>query len=147
MRSISILLSFMKLINLRYFYNQRGCALLKQNHDYLLNAAEPWVVYGTMRDLMELKENDPKVLKAKKQLLKHPLIQGLLEELHNWPGTVIASHKSAGQLYHKLEFLADMGLTTDDDDLSLIEKDQGAPFRGRPFSITDEYSGALRRHR
>ena len=87
--------------------------MLKQNTDYLLNATEPWVVYRTMLDLMELKENDPKVLKAKEQLLKHPLMQGLLEELQNWPGTVIASHKSAGQLYHKLAFLADMGLTTD----------------------------------
>jgi len=52
-----------------------------QNTDYLLNAAEPWVVYRTMLDLMELKESDPGVLKAKAQLLKHPLMQGYLR---NW---------------------------------------------------------------
>jgi hypothetical protein len=94
--------------------------MLKQNTDYLLNAAEPWVAYRTMLDLMELKESDRGVLKAKAQLLKHPLVQALFEELQNWPGMVIASHKSAGQLYHKLAFLADMGLTTEDGNLNYI---------------------------
>ena len=94
--------------------------MLKQNTDYLLNAAEPWVVYRTMLDLMELKERAPGVLKAKAQLLKRPLVQALFEELQNWPGMVIASHKSAGQLYHKLVFLADMGLTTADGNLNYI---------------------------
>ena len=35
--------------------------MLMQNTDYLLNVAEPWVVYRTMLDLMSLKENNPKV--------------------------------------------------------------------------------------
>ena len=94
----------------------------KQNIDYLLKAAEPWVVYRTMLDLAGIKENDPKVLKANAQLLKHPLMQDLLEELQQWPGTVLASHKSAGQLYHKLEFLADMGLTGEDSNIAAVIK-------------------------
>ena len=65
------------------------------------------------------------MLKAKEQLLKHPLMQGLLKELEGWPGTVLASHKSAGQLYHKLEFLADMGLTTEDANISTVIKKIG----------------------
>ena len=96
--------------------------MTEQNIDYLLNATEPWVVYRTMLDLMGLKENAPNVIKAKQQLLRHTLMQGLLEELQQWPGTVLASHKSAGQLYHKLAFLADMGLTTADDDIATIIK-------------------------
>jgi hypothetical protein len=96
--------------------------MLKQNIDSLVKAEEPWVVYRTMRDLMELKANEPKVVKVKEQMLKHPLMQGLLGEMHNWPGTVLNSHKSAGQLYHKLAFLADMGFTTADDDLSVVVK-------------------------
>jgi hypothetical protein len=99
--------------------------MLKQNTDYLLNAAEPWVVYRTMLDLEELKENDPQVVKVKEQLLRHPLVRRLLGELEGWPGTVIASHKSAGQLYHKLEFLADMGLTTEDANISTVIKKMG----------------------
>jgi hypothetical protein len=92
----------------------------KQNVDYLLNAAEPWVVYRTMLDLVGLQENDQKVLKVRQQLLKHPLMQGLVKELQGWPGIVLSSHKSAGQHYHKLAFLADMGLTTDDEGISPI---------------------------
>jgi hypothetical protein len=92
----------------------------KQNIEYLLTANEPWVVYRTLLDLMGLKETDPRVLKAREQLLKHPLMQELFKELEGWPGTVISSHKSAGQLYHKLEFLADMGLTTADDNITEI---------------------------
>ena len=97
----------------------------KQNIEYLLEANEPWVVYRTLLDMMELKENDSKVLNAREQLLKHPLMQGLLKELEGWPGTVIASHKSAGQLYHKLEFLTDMGLTTEDANISTVIKKMG----------------------
>jgi hypothetical protein len=94
----------------------------KQNIEYLLKANEPWVVYRTLLDMMELEEKDPKVLKAREQLLKHPLMQELFKELEGWPGTVLASHKSAGQLYHKLEFLADMGLTGEDSNIAGVIK-------------------------
>ena len=99
--------------------------MLKQNTDHLLNAAEPWVVYRSLLDLRELKENDPKVLKVKEQLLKHPLMQSVSRDLDGWPGMVIASHKSAGQLYHKLEFLADIGLTSTDTNVSTVLKKMG----------------------
>ena len=111
--------------------------MLKQNTDYLLNATEPWVVYRTLQDLMGLKENDPRVLKARSQLLKHPLMQGLIEELKDWPGTVLSSHKSAGQHYHKLAFLADMGLTTDDDGIApIIQKAKEHPSEEGLFQLT-----------
>ena len=38
----------------------------------------------------------------------------------NWPGTVIASHKSAGQPFHKLTFLADLGLRASDPQVAPI---------------------------
>lgn len=56
-------------------------------------------------------EDDESVIAVKKQMLGHPLVQGLIKELQEWPGLVLSSHKSAGQLYHKLAFLADLGLT------------------------------------
>jgi hypothetical protein len=48
------------------------------------------------------------------------LIRSLIEELQGWPGTVLKSHKSAGQLYHKLSFLAEIGLTQQDDGISFV---------------------------
>jgi hypothetical protein len=92
--------------------------MLKQNTDYLLNVAEPWVRYRTLKDLMELPENNPEVVKTRQQMLKHPLMQSLLKELDAWPGAVVSNHKNAGQLYHKLEFLADLGLTTADANIA-----------------------------
>jgi len=53
-------------------------------------------------------------------MLEHPLVKGLLEELQQWPGIVLSSHKSAGQHYHKLSFIADIGLTKADDDIPVI---------------------------
>jgi hypothetical protein len=41
-------------------------------------------------------------------------------ELAGWPGTVIASHKSAGQPFHKLTFLADLGLKAGDPGVDAI---------------------------
>lgn len=94
--------------------------IIIKNIDFLLNAAEPWTVYRTLIDINKLDEKNHKVIKAKKLMLEHPLVKGLLEELHQWPGTVISSHKSAGQLYHKLSFIADIGLTKEDDDIMAI---------------------------
>ena len=91
-----------------------------ENMSFLMNAAEPWVVYRTMIDLLEFDEDDPQVRKAREDMLAHPLVKDLMEELKAWPGEVISSHKSAGQHYHKLSFLADLGLTKGDDDLQEI---------------------------
>ena len=81
--------------------------------DWLLEG-EPWIEYGTRRDLLGECEEDPQVLSARKAMLERKQIQNLLFELAGWPGKVIASHKSAGQPFHKLTFIADLGLTADD---------------------------------
>lgn len=91
--------------------------------NFLLNSAEPWVVYRTMIDLAGLDETDGKVQKAKLKMLESPLIEGLIKELNLWPGVVLNSHKCAGQLYHKLSFIADLGIKKEDSDIScLMEK-------------------------
>jgi hypothetical protein len=92
------------------------------NTEFLLDASEPWVVYRTLIDLFGFDEADKKVKDARAKILQHPLIKGLLEKLRGWPGTVLNSHKSAGQLYHKLSFLADVGLKKEDADLSKLTR-------------------------
>ena len=74
---------------------------------------EPWVKYRTRIDLLGQFENEEKVLHARNEMINHPRIQFLLNELKKWPGTVISSHKSASQPFHKLSFLADLGLRRD----------------------------------
>lgn len=82
-------------------------------HDWLLSG-EPWVIYRTRLDLLGQPETDPQVQAARQAMLAHPLVQGLVSELSAWPGPPVSSHKSAGQLLHKLAFLADLGLKADD---------------------------------
>jgi hypothetical protein len=77
--------------------------------DWLLEG-EPWVQYRTRVDLLGESETDPQVRSARQSMLANAQIQNLLAELSIWPWTVISSHKSAGQPFHKLTFIADLGL-------------------------------------
>ena len=81
---------------------------------------EPWVVYGTRRDLMGQSEKAPQVRSARASMLADAKVKNLIKELGQWPGTVISSHKSAGQPFHKLTFLADLGLGAGDPGVDKI---------------------------
>ena len=72
--------------------------------DWLL-AGEPWLAYRVRLDLLGEAENSPPVCNARQALLAEPRLQSLLAELNEWPWTVISSHKSAGQPFHKLTFV------------------------------------------
>ncbi len=87
--------------------------------DWLLTG-EAYIEYRTRLDLLGQAPDDPLVLSARSALLADQKVRALVEELSNWPGTVIASHKSAGQPFHKLTFLADLGLRADDPGMGSI---------------------------
>jgi hypothetical protein len=89
-----------------------------ENLDFLLRSDKPWVVYRTLLDLEGLKEKDKEVRSAKERMVSHPMVKTLIEEVNQWPGKVVNSHKSAGTLYHKLSFLVDLGITEEDADFS-----------------------------
>ena len=108
---------------------------------------DPWVKYRTLVDLLGQPENEPEVAHARKEMINDQKIQLLLEELKDWPGTVIRSHKSAGQSFHKLSFLADLGLRRNDPYIDeIVEKvfehksDEG-PF-GLPMNIPKHFGGS-----
>lgn len=75
---------------------------------------DPWVAYGTRRWLLKRPEDDPETLVARQRMLSHPFITGLVTELQGWPGLSISSHKSAGQQFHKLALVAELGLQAGD---------------------------------
>jgi hypothetical protein len=92
-----------------------------QTIEWLLQG-EAWVEYRTRVDLLGQKENDPKVVAAHKAMLADPKIKALLAELADWPGKVLNSHRSASQPFHKLEFIADLGLNIGDAPVKKIVK-------------------------
>src|SRR5437763_675464 len=75
---------------------------------------EAWIEYRTRLDLLGQNEEDKQVVAARKAMLADPKIQSMLTELSGWPGSVLSNHKSAGHPFHKLEFIADLGLNVSD---------------------------------
>lgn len=117
---------------------------------------EAWIEYRTRVDLLEQTEANPQVSAARKKMLADPKIQSLLAELADWPGVVLNSHKSASQPFHKLEFIADLGLNVSDAPVKAIAKKVMAHQSEQgPFQLTmnipthfggsgkDEWSWAL----
>ena len=116
--------------------------------DWLLQG-EPWVAYRTRVDLLEGPETDPRVISARKAMLVDPKIQALLAELEDWPGAVLSSHKSASQPFHKLEFIADLGLSISDAPVRKIankvmrHQSKQGPFQ-IPTNVPIHYGGSGR---
>ncbi len=114
--------------------------------DWLLQG-EPWIVYRTRVDLLGQSETDPDVVSARQAMGADAGVRGLVAELATWPGTVIASHKSAGQPFHKLAFLADVGLRSTDPGMETIARriferqSAEGPFQ-LPVNISVSYGGS-----
>jgi hypothetical protein len=108
---------------------------------------EPWLEYRTRVDLLEEPETDRQVLAARQAMLADPKIKALIHELLDWPGTVLNSHKSASQPFHKLSFLAELGLAIKDPPVKQIvhkvmehQSEQG-PFQ-LPTNVPVHFDGS-----
>jgi len=113
--------------------------------DWLLEG-EPWIEYRTRIDLLGQSEQDSQVKSARKSMLANAQVRNLLTELSEWPGKVISSHKSASQPFHKLTFMADLGLEVDDPGVDTIvarilnHQSVEGPFQ-LPMNIPTHYGG------
>lgn len=107
---------------------------------------EPWIQYRTRLDLLDQPETDRQVKAARQSMLADPPVRQLVNELAGWPGTVIASHKSASQPFHKLTFVADVGLKADDPKMDrvtarIVRHQSGeGPFQ-LPVNVPTHYGG------
>ena len=114
--------------------------------DWLLEG-EPFVEYRTRLDLLGQAEDAAPVRQARGAMLRDPRTVGLIEGLQGWPGKVIASHKSASQPFHRLTFLADLGVRADDagmgDVVSAVRahRSEEGPFQ-LPLNIPSHYGGS-----
>jgi hypothetical protein len=108
---------------------------------------DPWVEYRTRLDLLGQTEGDAQVRSAREAMLAHAQVRNLVAELSLWPGTVISSHKSAGQPFHKLTFIADLGLKASDPGMDAIisrileRQSSEGPFQ-LPTNIPVHFGGA-----
>lgn len=107
---------------------------------------EPWIVYRTRRDLLRQDEQEATVCAARRAMLENGRINVLLTELREHPDAILSSHKSAGQPFHKLNFLADLGLVATDPGMEpiidnvLVHQSQEGPFQ-LPMMISPAHGG------
>jgi hypothetical protein len=87
--------------------------------DWLLEGPA-YIRYRARVDLLGLPEDDALVARDRAVMLGDPILQSILTELLGWPGQIVNSHKSAGQPFHKLTFLADLGLVATDPHMDVI---------------------------
>jgi hypothetical protein len=118
---------------------------MKAPIEWLLEG-EPYIVYRARRDLLGQAEQEPEVAAARKAMLASPALQSLVAGLCEWPGIVISSHKSAAQPFHRLSFLAELGLTARDPGMETIiarileHQSEEGPFQ-LPSNVPVRYGG------
>ncbi|MBN1430123.1 MAG: hypothetical protein JXB07_17270 [Anaerolineae bacterium] len=113
--------------------------------DWLL-AGPAWIEYRTRLDLLDEPENSPSALAARQAMIATEQVQNLLDELADWPGPVLSTHKNAGLLLHKLTFLADLGIQPYDGlsdvvDRILEHQSPEGPFQ-IPVNIPKAFGGS-----
>lgn len=114
--------------------------------DWLLSGPA-WVEYRTRADLLDQPESDPAVVSARGRMLADSQVSSLIAELAGWPGQVLNSHKSAGQHYHKLNFLADLGIKAGDAGMQVVieriftHQSEEGPFQ-LPTIVPEHYGGS-----
>jgi hypothetical protein len=91
--------------------------------DWLLTEGQPWVRYRTMLDLLDKPEEDSEVKGVHQEMLEHPQVQNLIEELKGWPGYPLKRHNDAKHPLHKLAVLADFGFRASDPAMPWIVKE------------------------
>ncbi len=86
--------------------------------EWLLASDEPWTRYRTLIDLLDRSEADPEVLAAKAEMLAHPQIKALLQQVAAWPGYALQRHNDAHHPLYALSTLADFGLKSGDSGMN-----------------------------
>ena len=114
--------------------------------DWLLKGPS-WANYRTRLDLMHQLPGSEELMRSHEKLLADNQVQNLVASLAEWPGEIIASHKSAGQPFHRLTFLADLGMTKNDPGIQEIilqimaSQAPEGPFE-LPMNIGEAYGGS-----
>jgi hypothetical protein len=81
---------------------------------------EAFVQYRVKTDLLGHDPASPELAGARAGMISDPRVRAIMQDLAGTPWPVIASHKSAGQPFHRANFLADLGLRADDPGMDSV---------------------------
>lgn len=107
-----------------------------------IDSSLPYVAYGAARAL-----GDPRASELKSRMYADSGVCGIVDELQGWPGPALSSHKSARQFFHKLAFLADIGVGTDHPGIpgvagKVLEHRDGNGVPLLPLTISEAHGGS-----
>ncbi len=90
---------------------------------WLLDSSEPWTRYRTLIDLLGRAPTDPEVIDARREMLNHPQVQGLVTRASTWEGSPFKRHNDAAHPLYALSTLADFGMQASDPGIGdLLER-------------------------
>ena len=81
---------------------------------WLLESHEPRTRYRTLVDLLDRPGDDPQVQAARAEMLAHPQMQELVDNVAAWPGHPLKRHNDVSHLIYKFSTLADFGVRAGD---------------------------------
>jgi len=82
--------------------------------DWLMASDEPWTRYRTLTDIRGVSDSGPEALTARREMLDHAMVQGLVSRAADWPGGVLKRHSDAKHAIYAIGTLADFGLRAGD---------------------------------
>jgi hypothetical protein len=88
--------------------------------EWLVSCDEPWTRYCALGALLRRPAGDPEVRAARQDMLRHPLVQGLVARAGTWPGGPIHRHNDSAHPIHVLGVLADFGLAVGDPGMPAV---------------------------
>jgi len=98
---------------------------------------DPWVRYNTRTHLLLQAGDHPEVAADHCSMISSDLVVSIIKELKEWPGKIVNSHKSADAEFHKLAFLANIGLKRSDPGIDeIVEKIMQYQSEEGPFMVT-----------
>lgn len=98
---------------------------------------QPWTRYACILGKSDHPQSDPVVQDTYLEMAGHPQVSSLLAELEGWPGPVMKRHNDAKVIYHKLVFLADLGLRSDTEEITRVaDLIISNPSEDGPFQIS-----------
>jgi len=99
-----------------------------------------WIRYNVLINLLDRKRENPQVISAYNDMLNDPKTISLLSDVQNWEQALLKRHNDASHPIHKLSFLADIGISSQEPGIqSAINKILKHKSEENPFQVLSNY--------
>ncbi len=96
---------------------------MNETIQWLVDSPEPWTRYRTQLDLLDRAPDSAKWDAARREMIAHPWVRGLVASAASWGERPLKRHNDASHPLYAISTLADFGLRADDPGMDeIIEK-------------------------